>query len=76
MSAKGEGTYVPEVNMSPSHINQYVFNSRFVLDACIDFLRMNFEEGIESDHMIAVAGMYLDEIDELNVEIIGDDFST
>lgn len=71
-----EGQFMPASEFPSAHINQYVFNCLFVLDACSDFVSHSFEEGFEMDYVLEVLHSYASEIWELNLEIFGDDFKT
>ncbi|WP_417523161.1 DUF5677 domain-containing protein [Marinovum sp.] len=71
---KIDGRFIPAVEFPAAHVNQYVFNCLFVLDACLDFVSFNFEDGDEMDYFSAVLTTYSSEILELYREIVGGDF--
>lgn len=69
------GNLVPASTFPNSHINQYVINCLFVIDACVDFLKKNFSDADEIIYILAIIENYQREIWELNLEIVGEDFS-
>lgn len=66
----------PRANPQPSHINQYVINSLYVLDACLSYVEANFNsDEIDTLHFLEVLRAARDEIWELNLEIAAADFA-
>ena len=64
----------PATAFPPPHVNQYVMNCLFVLDALKAYLVLNFSESEEREYLTEIITSHHQEIMELYVEVVGEDF--
>jgi hypothetical protein len=68
------GSMRPATAFPPPHINQYVMNCLFVLDALKSYLSCNFIDSGEREYLIETITSHHQEIMDLYAEVVGEDF--
>lgn len=69
-----KGILVPRDHDCPTHINQYVFIPLVVIEAMKAFVRFVFPDSGDVQALLELIESVTEEIQELNREVIGDDF--
>ncbi|MDP1537925.1 MAG: DUF5677 domain-containing protein [Burkholderiales bacterium] len=71
-----DGMLRPRDHNCETHVNQYIFMPRIVLDAMENFVRFIFIEESDIAPMINLLEAIEREIEKVNIEVIGNDFKT
>lgn len=71
-----EGKLSPAKSFPGSHVNQYIVGTIFTLDACMEYVQNCFEDSLETTYLIEAMRSHQKEISELNLEVVGDDYSS